>query len=286
MVSTALAKLPIPKLMRWGDSDVQFVRPVHTVTMLLGADLIPGTVLGIDSARTVRGHRFMGEAEFTLDNADQYPQILLERGKVVADYEARKALIKRDAELAAQKIGGKADLSDSLLEEVASLVEWPVVLTAKFEEKFLAVPAEALVYTMKGDQKYFPVYDAAGKTAAELYLCGQHRVERPAADHFRQREGGASAPADAEFFFNTDRKKRLEDNLPRLETVLFQQQLGTLRDKTDRIQALAGWVAGQIGADVQPRHPRGPAVEVRPDDQHGVRIHRHPGRDGHALRAP
>lgn len=105
----------------------------------------------------------MGEAEFTLDNADQYPQILLERGKVVADYEARKALIKRDAELAAQKIGGKADLSDSLLEEVASLVEWPVVLTAKFEEKFTAVPAEALVYTMKGDQKYFPVYDAAGK---------------------------------------------------------------------------------------------------------------------------
>ncbi|MCI1875377.1 MAG: glycine--tRNA ligase subunit beta, partial [Serratia liquefaciens] len=158
MVSNSLAKLPIPKLMRWGNSDVQFVRPVHTVTLLLGEELIPGTVLGIDSGRTIRGHRFMGEAELTLDNADQYPQILLERGKVVADYETRKALIKRDAELAAQQLGGKADLSESLLEEVASLVEWPVVLTAKFEEKFLAVPAEALVYTMKGDQKYFPVY--------------------------------------------------------------------------------------------------------------------------------
>jgi glycyl-tRNA synthetase beta chain len=105
----------------------------------------------------------MGEPEFTIDNADQYPQILLERGKVIADYEQRKAKIKADAEEAARKIGGNADLSESLLEEVTSLVEWPVVLTAKFEEKFLAVPAEALVYTMKGDQKYFPVYDNDGK---------------------------------------------------------------------------------------------------------------------------
>ncbi|HFD2063462.1 TPA: glycine--tRNA ligase subunit beta [Serratia marcescens] len=250
MVSTALAKLPIPKLMRWGDSDVQFVRPVHTVTMLLGAELIPGTVLGIDSARTVRGHRFMGEAEFTLDNADQYPQILLERGKVVADYEARKALIKRDAELAAQKIGGKADLSDSLLEEVASLVEWPVVLTAKFEEKFLAVPAEALVYTMKGDQKYFPVYDAAGKLLPNFIFVANIESKDPQQIISGNEKVVRPRLADAEFFFNTDRKKRLEDNLPRLETVLFQQQLGTLRDKTDRIQALAGWVAGQIGADV------------------------------------
>ncbi|MDH2267544.1 glycine--tRNA ligase subunit beta [Serratia marcescens] len=250
MVSTALAKLPIPKLMRWGDSDVQFVRPVHTVTMLLGADLIPGTVLGIDSARTVRGHRFMGEAEFTLDNADQYPQILLERGKVVADYEARKALIKRDAELAAQKIGGKADLSESLLEEVASLVEWPVVLTAKFEEKFLAVPAEALVYTMKGDQKYFPVYDAAGKLLPNFIFVANIESKDPQQIISGNEKVVRPRLADAEFFFNTDRKKRLEDNLPRLETVLFQQQLGTLRDKTDRIQALAGWVAGQIGADV------------------------------------
>ena len=207
-------------------------------------------MLGIDSARTVRGHRFMGEAEFTLDNADQYPQILLERGKVVADYEARKALIKRDAELAAQKIGGKADLSDSLLEEVASLVEWPVVLTAKFEEKFTAVPAEALVYTMKGDQKYFPVYDAAGKLLPNFIFVANIESKDPQQIISGNEKVVRPRPADAEFFFNTDRKKRPEDNLPRTETVLFQQQLGTLRDKTDRIQALAGWVAGQIGADV------------------------------------
>ncbi|MEQ1976328.1 glycine--tRNA ligase subunit beta [Xenorhabdus sp. SGI240] len=250
MVSSSLSKLPIPKLMRWGDKQTQFVRPVHTVTMLLGGTVVEGEILGIQSDRIIRGHRFMGEAEFTIENAQQYPAILQERGRVIADYEVRKAMIKRDAEQAAIQLGGVADLSDSLLEEVASLVEWPVVLTAKFEEKFLQVPAEALVYTMKGDQKYFPVYDKAGKLMANFIfvtniessdpqqiISGNEKVVRPRL-------------ADAEFFFKTDRKQRLEDNLPRLETVLFQKQLGTLRDKTDRIQALAGWIAEKIGADV------------------------------------
>ncbi|MDC9590553.1 glycine--tRNA ligase subunit beta [Xenorhabdus sp. XENO-10] len=250
IVGSSLGKLPIPKLMRWGDKETQFVRPVHTVTMLLGSEVIDGEILGIKSDRIIRGHRFMGEAEFTIENAEQYPAILHERGRVIADYEARKAMIKRDAEQAAMQLGGVADLSDSLLEEVTSLVEWPVVLTAKFEEKFLEVPAEALVYTMKGDQKYFPVYDKAGKLMANFIfvtniessdpqqiISGNEKVVRPRL-------------ADAEFFFKTDRKQRLEDNLPRLETVLFQKQLGTLRDKTDRIQALAGWIAEKIGADV------------------------------------
>ena len=250
MVSRSLAKLPIPKLMRWGDKETQFVRPVHTVTLLLGSDVVEGEILGVKSGRTIRGHRFMGEAEFTIDNAEQYPTILRERGKVIADYEERKAIIKAGAEKAAAALGGKADLTNSLLEEVASLVEWPVVLTAKFEEKFLEVPSEALVYTMKGDQKYFPVYDNAGKlipnfifvtniesSDPQQIISGNEKVVRPRL-------------ADAEFFFKSDRKHRLEDNLPRLETVLFQKQLGTLRDKTNRLEALAGWIAGKIGADV------------------------------------
>ncbi|KWQ64515.1 glycine--tRNA ligase subunit beta, partial [Salmonella enterica subsp. enterica serovar Tennessee] len=220
------------------------------VTLLLGDKVIPATILGIQSDRVIRGHRFMGEPEFTIDNADQYPQILLERGKVIADYEARKAKIKADAEEAARKIGGNADLSESLLEEVASLVEWPVVLTAKFEEKFLAVPAEALVYTMKGDQKYFPVYDNAGKLLPNFIFVANIESKDPQQIISGNEKVVRPRLADAEFFFNTDRKKRLEDHLPRLQTVLFQQQLGTLRDKTDRIQALAGWIAGQIGADV------------------------------------
>ncbi|MBJ3814298.1 glycine--tRNA ligase subunit beta [Shimwellia pseudoproteus] len=250
MVATSLAKLPIPKLMRWGDSDEHFVRPVHTVTLLLGDQVIPATILGIQSDRVIRGHRFMGEPEFTIDHAEQYPQILLERGKVMANYADRKAKIKADAEAAARDIGGNADLSDSLLEEVTSLVEWPVVLTAKFEEKFLSVPAEALVYTMKGDQKYFPVYAADGTLLPNFIFVANIESKDPQQIISGNEKVVRPRLADAEFFFNTDRKKRLEDNLPRLETVLFQKQLGTLRDKADRIEALSGWIARQIGADV------------------------------------
>lgn len=250
MVSRSLAKLPIPKLMRWADKDTQFVRPVHTVTLLLGSDVIDGEILGIKSARTIRGHRFMGEPEFTIDNAEQYPAILRERGKVMADYEERKAVIKAEAEKAAQALGGKADLTESLLEEVASLVEWPVVLTAKFEEKFLEVPSEALVYTMKGDQKYFPVYDNAGNLMPNFIFVANIESSDPQQIISGNEKVVRPRLADAEFFFKTDRKQRLEDNLPRLETVLFQKQLGTLRDKTDRLEALAGWIAGKIGADV------------------------------------
>ncbi|WP_341263216.1 glycine--tRNA ligase subunit beta [Morganella morganii] len=250
MVSRALAKLPIPKLMRWGDKETHFVRPVHTVTMLMGADVIPGEVLGITSDRVIRGHRFMGEAEFTIAHADEYPAILETRGKVMADYDARKAMIKRDAEKAALALGGVADLTDSLLEEVTSLVEWPVVLTAKFEEKFLAVPSEALVYTMKGDQKYFLVYDKNGNLMPNFIFVANIESSDPSQIIAGNEKVVRPRLADAEFFFKTDCKKRLEDNLPRLSTVLFQQQLGTLRDKTDRLEALAGWIAGQIGADV------------------------------------
>ncbi|WP_387466076.1 glycine--tRNA ligase subunit beta [Photorhabdus sp. RM323S] len=250
MVSHALSKLPIPKLMRWSDKETQFVRPVHTVTMLFGNELIEGDILGIKSARIIRGHRFMGEPEFTIDNAEQYPAILQQRGKVIADYETRKAQIKQDVEQAAVKLGGIADISDSLLEEVTSLVEWPVVLTAKFEEKFLEVPAEALVYTMKGDQKYFPVYDNAGKLMANFIFVANIESSDPQQIISGNEKVVRPRLADAEFFFKTDRKQRLEHNLPRLETVLFQKQLGTLRDKTDRIQALAGWIAEKIGADV------------------------------------
>ena len=250
MVSRSLSKLPIPKLMRWADKETQFVRPVHTVTLLLGSDVVEGEILGIKSGRTIRGHRFMGEAEFTIDNADQYPEILRERGKVIADYETRKATIKADSEKAAQALGGKADLTESLLEEVTSLVEWPVVLTAKFEEKFLDVPSEALVYTMKGDQKYFPVYDNAGKLMPNFIFVANIESSDPQQIISGNEKVVRPRLADAEFFFKTDRKQRLEDNLPRLETVLFQQQLGTLRDKTDRLEALSGWIASKIGADV------------------------------------
>ncbi|CAJ0990704.1 glycine--tRNA ligase subunit beta [Pantoea sp. Nvir] len=250
IIASALGKLPIHKLMRWNASDVEFVRPVHTVTLLMGEELIPATILGIESQRTIRGHRFMGDIEFIIDNADDYPNILEQRGKVIADYAIRKEKIKVEVAAAARYLGGKVDLSENLLEEVTSLVEWPVVLVATFEEKFLKVPAEALVYTMKRDQKYFPVYDGTGKLLPNFIFVTNIESSNPQQIITGNEKVVRPRLADAEFFFNADRKKRLEDNLPSLENVVFQKGLGTLRDRTVRIQALAGWIASQIGADV------------------------------------
>ncbi|HCJ7273577.1 TPA: glycine--tRNA ligase subunit beta [Vibrio cholerae] len=251
MAAKALANLPIAKPMRWGDKETQFIRPVKTLTVLFGSELIQGEILGVASARTLRGHRFMGEAEFTIESAEQYPAILEERGKVIADYATRKAMIIEGSQQAAQQLGGIADLEDALVEEVTSLVEWPVVMTAKFEEKFLKVPAEALVYTMKGDQKYFPVYDASKKLLPNFIFVSNIESKEPR--HIVEGNEKVVRPrlADAEFFFNTDRKRPLVDRLPLLENAIFQQQLGTIKDKTDRITELAGYIAEQIGADVE-----------------------------------
>ena len=249
IVANALAKLPIPKPMRWADKTVQFIRPVHTVTMLLGDELIEGEILGIASARTIRGHRFLGEKEFEIQHADQYPQLLREKGSVVADFNERKAEILAKSQAKATALGGVADIEESLLEEVTSLVEYPNVLAAKFEERFLAVPAEALVYTMKGDQKYFPIYDKDGKLLPHFIFVSNINPEDPTAIIEGNEKVVRPRLTDAEFFFKTDLKQKLVDRLPRLETVLFQQQLGTLKDKTDRIEQLAGEIAKQIGAD-------------------------------------
>ena len=249
IVANALAKLPIPKPMRWADKTVQFIRPVHTVTMLLGDELIKGEILGVASARTIRGHRFLGEKEFEIQHADQYPQLLREKGSVVADFNERKAEILAKSQAKATALGGVADIEESLLEEVTSLVEYPNVLAAKFEERFLAVPAEALVYTMKGDQKYFPIYDKEGKLLPHFIFVSNINPEDPTAIIEGNEKVVRPRLTDAEFFFKTDLKQKLVDRLPRLETVLFQQQLGTLKDKTDRIEQLAGEIAKQIGAD-------------------------------------
>lgn len=249
IVANALAKLPIPKPMRWADKTVQFIRPVHTVTMLLGDELIEGEILGVASARTIRGHRFLGEKEFEIQHADQYPQLLREKGSVVADFNERKAEILAKSQAKATALGGVADIEESLLEEVTSLVEYPNVLAAKFEERFLAVPAEALVYTMKGDQKYFPIYDKDGKLLPHFIFVSNINPENPTAIIEGNEKVVRPRLTDAEFFFKTDLKQKLVDRLPRLETVLFQQQLGTLKDKTDRIEQLTGEIAKQIGAD-------------------------------------
>lgn len=247
-VKTALGALPIPKLMHWGSKKELFVRPVHTLTMLFGEELIPGSILGLESSRTIRGHRFMGESEFEISSADEYPEILETRGMVIADYEKRKKMIVDAITKQAQDLNGNADMDEDLIEEVTSLVEYPVLMTAKFEEKFLAVPAEALVHTMKGDQKYFPVY-RDGKLLPnfifisniisknpEMVISGNERVVRPRL-------------ADAEFFYNTDKKKTLQSRFESLKTILFQKQLGSLADKSEIVAEVATEIANKIGAN-------------------------------------
>ncbi|MBO1520338.1 glycine--tRNA ligase subunit beta [Oceanisphaera pacifica] len=249
MVEKALNHLPIPKAMRWGDKSIQFIRPVHTLTLLLGEQLLPANMLGVESSRTLRGHRFMGESEFELESADHYLSALENTGKVLADFERRKAIIQEGVTQAAAAAGGIADLDEDLLEEVTSLVEWPVVLTANFENDFLEVPAEALVHTMKGDQKYFPVYDQAGNLMPTFIFVTNIESKDPSQIIAGNEKVVRPRLADAQFFFDNDRQASLASRLEQLDSVLFQKQLGSVREKSERISVLSGFIAAAMGAD-------------------------------------
>ncbi|RDV24775.1 glycine--tRNA ligase subunit beta [Alteromonas aestuariivivens] len=248
LLHQAVSKLPIPKPMRWGSHATQFIRPVHTLCVLYGNEVIPVNALGQASGRRILGHRFHGESWFDLDHADNYLPALKQH-YVVADFHERAEVIRERLESTADSLTLKADYNTALLEEIASLVEWPVVMTASFDEAFLQVPKEALIYTMKDDQKYVPLLKSNGSLANTFLfvsniesldpsqvISGNERVIRPRL-------------ADAEFFFNTDKKVTLESRLESLGTVLFQKQLGTLKDKSERISALAAFIADQIGTD-------------------------------------
>ncbi len=244
----ALAKLPIPKPMRWGAHKTQFIRPVHTVTILFGANLIAGEVLGKQVGNELQGHRFHHPERTTVKHADEIFDVL-KSAYVIADYEARKAMIREQIEAAAAKVDAVVAMDEDLLEEVTSLVEWPVTLTASFEEAFLAVPAEALIYTMKDDQKYFPLLDKQGKLLNKFLFVSNIESKDPSVVIAGNEKVVRPRLADAQFFFETDKKKTLESRLASLESVLFQQKLGTLKDKSERISALAGFIAEQLGAD-------------------------------------
>jgi len=248
LINQAVSKLPIPKPMRWGNYNTQFIRPVHTLCVLYGSEVVNVSVLGLTSGRVVQGHRFHGEGRFELDHADNYASAL-EQQYVLADFEARKDKVRQQLEDAAKNLSLKPDYDKELLEEIASLVEWPVVLQAGFDKGFLEVPKEALIYTMKDDQKYVPLLDSDGALSntflfvtnieshdASQVISGNEKVIRPRL-------------ADAEFFFNSDKKTTLESRLESLETVLFQKQLGTLKEKSERISALSAFIASQIDAN-------------------------------------
>jgi len=249
VVADALAKLPIAKRMKWGAKREEFVRPVHWLVMLFGSDVVNASLLGLTAGRTTRGHRFHYNNSIDLAKASDYASVLKNTGFVVADFAERGATIKQQVEAEAKKVGGVAVIDPALLDEVTSLVEWPVALTGQFEERFLAVPAEALIASMKEHQKYFHVVDANGKlknnfiTVANIQskdpsqiIDGNERVIRPRL-------------SDAAFFFETDKKTTLASLRERLKTIVFQAQLGTIYDKTERVAGLAKLIAGKLNAD-------------------------------------
>lgn len=249
VVTNALAKLPIAKPMRWGNSTAEFIRPVHTVTLLLGDDVVPATILGKEAGRVSYGHRFHAPALVEIKNADSYLSTL-ELSYVIADFAKRKAIIAENVAAQAKALNGLALMDDALLEEVASLVEWPVVLVGSFEERFLQVPAEPLISTMKDNQKYFPLVDNNGKLLNKFIFVANIDSKDPSQIIAGNEKVVRPRLSDAQFFFVTDAKTKLVDRLPALSTVLFQQKLGTLLEKSERIAKVAAFIAGKIGADV------------------------------------
>ncbi len=249
IVTTALARLPIPKRMRWGDSDAEFVRPVHWVVMMHGKDVIPGEILGAASSNRTRGHRFHANKELALPIAGDYEDKLESKGFVVADAQKRSQSIHDQVVRAAKKLGGRAVIDEDLLAEVTALNEWPVAVAGKFEKEYLSVPAEALIKTMQDNQKYFPVVDDNGNlmncfitisniesTSPEKVRAGNERVIRPRL-------------ADAKFFWEQDCRQPLESFLPALDKVVFQSKLGSIGDKVRRVTAMAESIARELGAD-------------------------------------
>ena len=249
-VNKALAKLPISKPMRWGANKTQFIRPVHTATILFGSTLIEGEILGKQVGNQLQGHRFHHPEKVTINHADDVFDVL-KSAYVVADFEARKAQIREQIEAAASAVNAKVAMDEDLLEEVTSLVEWPVTLTATFEEAFLDVPSEALIYTMKDDQKYFPLLDQDGNLLNKFLFVSNIESKDPSVVIAGNEKVVRPRLADAQFFYETDKKKTLESRLESLDTVLFQKQLGTLKDKSERISELAGYIAEQLGADAE-----------------------------------
>ena len=256
LVEKALKALPIPKPMRWGTKATQFIRPIHTVTMVYGAELIQGKVLDVNSARLINGHRFHSDAPFALDHADNYLS-LLKQHYVIADHKQRKAIVLEQIQALAKQENAVADINEELLEEVTSLVEWPVALVANFEESFLEVPKEALIYTMKDDQKYFPLLDEKGQLKSRFIFITNIESKDPSIIINGNEKVIRPRLADAEFFFNTDKKQTLESRLESLKSILFQKQLGTVYEKSQRIASMSKSIAAMLGADQTAAHRAG-----------------------------
>lgn len=248
-VGDALKKLPIPKVMRWGDGDAQFVRPVHKLVMLHGVRVVPGSVLGLASGNTTRGHRFMSTGDIVLANADEYEVRLKREGRVVPDFAERKALIDVALQSAAQALGANLGEYTDLLDEVTALVEHPSVYVGTFDPHFLEIPQECLILTMRQNQKYFPLIDASGKLLPKFLIVSNMEVADPSNIVRGNQRVVRPRLEDARFFYAQDRKTRLEARVPLLGKVVYHNKLGTQLERTERVQLLAGRIARLLGAD-------------------------------------
>ncbi|RTZ59579.1 MAG: glycine--tRNA ligase subunit beta, partial [Gammaproteobacteria bacterium] len=250
LLDAAVKKLPIPKRMRWSDLDAEFVRPVHWLVLLHGSDVIDAEMLSVKSGRETYGHRFHAPGALTLASADDYPAPLGEKGFVTADFAERRNKIAAEARELARGADGQIVVEESLLDEVTSLVEWPVPLLGDFNPDYLDVPQEALISYMQDHQKYFPVVDTDGKLMPRFITVANIESKDPTVVVAGNERVLNARLSDARFFWDTDRKQTLESRVEKLDTILFHKKLGSVLDKVKRVQSIAAAVAQWIGADV------------------------------------
>ncbi|RIZ64759.1 MAG: glycine--tRNA ligase subunit beta [Methylococcales bacterium] len=250
IIRQSIANLPIAKRMRWGSFNTEFVRPVHWAVLLYGDAVIDAEILGLKTGAISLGHRFHAPQKLTINRPEDYQALLFAQGKVIVDFEQRKALIRDAAQVAASAVNGIAHIEDDLLEEIAALNEWPVPITGCFDTRFLKLPAEVLITTMQTNQKYFPVKNVDGGLLAHFITFSNIESSHPESIQHGNERVVTPRLADAEFFWNQDRKKSLEDRVESLGSIVFQEKLGTVADKTHRVIKLAAFIAHRLNANV------------------------------------
>jgi glycyl-tRNA synthetase beta chain len=248
IVAEAAKKLPVPKVMRWGNGVAQFARPVHGLLMLHGARIVPGVVLDVESSNETLGHRFLADGAITVRHAEDYESALGSKGEVIADFAARRQEISKQLEKAA----GKAELvaHDALLDEITAIVEAPAVYSGEFSPDFLMVPEECLILSMQQHQKYVPLRDrATGKLLPRFLFVSNIAAKQPGEIIHGNERVLRARLSDAKFFYDQDRKTRLETRVSRLAAVVHHNKLGSQLDRVERIRKLAGMIARQLKAD-------------------------------------
>ena len=249
IIRQSIAGLPIAKRMRWGNFSTEFVRPVHWAVLLYGDSVINAEILGLSTGNTTQGHRFHAPEKLTISHPENYEAILFNQGKVIVDIEQRKSIINAAAQKAAAAVNGIAHIEADLLEEIAALNEWPVPITGCFDTRFLALPAEVLITTMQTNQKYFPVKNADGGLLAHFITFSNIESSRPESIQHGNERVVTPRLADAEFFWKQDRKKSLEDRVQSLSTIVFQEKLGTIAEKSQRVSQLSEFIATRFKLD-------------------------------------